>query len=146
MTAESPLSALFDPETILPAQFFARPIASAHHPERKLMLAVLQDAVGTLLRHAGSERSGARRLVREVEHWISVRNSDWPFSFENICAALNLDAAALRVRLRHMLRAGMPARPARLMALSLGRRVSGRRHRVTAPRPHHRAATAQSNA
>ena len=105
------------------------------------MFAVLQDAVATLLKHAGSTRSGPRRLVREAEQWINARNPNWPFSFENICSTLNLDPAALRAGLRRV--AG--AAPARVVALPIGRRVVGERHRVSVPRPHHRATTANAD-
>jgi len=101
------------------------------------MLAVLQDAVGTVLKHAGSARRGPRRLVREAEQWIDERNADWPYSFENICAALNLDPAALREGLRRV--ADAETEPTRVLALPISRHVVGERHRVSVPRPHHRA-------
>ncbi len=134
---------IWRPEIILPAQFFSP--AAAYRPEKRLMLAVLQDAVATLFKHAGSARSGPRRLVGEVEQWISVRNSDWPFSFENICAVLNLDAAALREGLRRIGRTTSAARSMPVVALAIGRRVAGERHRVSVPRPHHRAVTAHAD-
>ena len=99
------------------------------------MLAVLQDAVGTLLKHGGSARAGSRRLVREAEQWIHARNHDWPFSFENICSVLNLDAGALRKGLSRI----TGGAPARVVVLPIGRRVVGERHRVSVPRRHHRA-------
>lgn len=126
---------LFAPEVILPAQFFSAVRAGAERPEKLLMLAVLQDAVATILKHSGSARSGSRRLVREAEQWIDARNHNWPFSFENICGALNLDAAALRTGLRRLVGAPVP----RLATLPIGRRVAGERHRVSMPRSHHRA-------
>jgi len=105
------------------------------------MLAVLQEAVATLLKHAGTARTGPRRLVREAEQWINARNSDWPFSFENICEVLNLDAAALREGLLRV-----SAKPARVVALPMSRRVVGERHRVSVPRSHHRATTTNAEA
>ena len=141
-SASAQLEAIFAPEVILPSQFFSTTPVASEQPERRLMLAVLQDAVATLLKHAGSARSGPRRLVREAEQWIFTHNADWPFSFENICNALNLDAAALREGLRH--RDGGGA--ARVVALPIGRRVVGERHRVSVPRPHHRATAARSEA
>jgi hypothetical protein len=135
-SASVPADFLFTPEVILPSQFFAATTVEVERPERRLMLAVLQDAVATLLKHAGSTRSGPRRLVREAEQWITARNHDWPFSFENICNTLNLDPAALRAGLRAIAHGGAP----RVVSLPIGRRVVGERHRVSVPRPHHRAA------
>ena len=136
--ASAQVETVFAPEVVLPSQFFSSCPASTERPEKRLMLAVLQDAVSTLLKHAGSARSRPRRLMREAEQWINARNSDWPFSFENICGVLNLDAAALREGLQRV-----TARPAIVVALPVGRRVVGERHRVSVPRPHHRA-TARS--
>lgn len=137
-SASAQIDALFAPEVILPSQFFSAIPAATERPEKRLMLAVLEDAVATLLKHAGSARSGSRRLVREAEQWINARNHEWPFSFENICGALNLDASALRKGLHRI--AG--AAPAQVVALPIGRRVVGERHRVSVPRRHHRAAAA----
>jgi hypothetical protein len=132
---------VFAPEVVLPSQFFSSPPASTERPEKRLMLAVLQDAVTTLLKHAGTERCGPRRRMREAEQWIAARNSDWPFSFENICGVLNLDAAALREGLRRVI-----ARRAPVVALPVGRRVVGERHRVSVPRSHHRSAAGNAEA
>ena len=139
--ASAQVEIVFAPEVILPSQFFSSPPASTERPEKRLMLAVLQDAVATLLKHAGTARCGQRRLTREAEQWIDARNSDWPFSFENICDVLNLDAAALREGLRRVI-----ARPAPVVALPIGRRVVGERHRVSVPRSHHRATAGNAEA
>ena len=139
--ASAQVETVFAPEVILPSQFFSSPPATAERPEKRLMLAVLQDAVATLLKHAGTARSRPRRLVREAEQWINARNSDWPYSFENICGVLNLDAAALREGLLRVI-----ARPARVVALPMGRRVVGERHRVSVPRSHHRATATNAEA
>jgi hypothetical protein len=133
-SASAQVEAIFAPEVLLPSQFFVAPPAGAERPERRLMLAVLEDAIGTLLKHGGSARGRSRRLVREAEQWIHARNHDWPFSFENICSVLNLDAGALRKGLCNVT-AGAPVR---LVALPIGRRVVGERHRVSVPRRHHR--------
>jgi len=127
---------VFEPEVVLPTQFYGAPSPAAQQPEKRLMLAVLEDAVVTLYKHAGDDRARAQRLVREVLQWIEARNQRWPFSFENICAALNLNASALRQRLRRMPVTADAAR-GRLLAL-VGRHVAGERHRVTMPRRHRR--------
>lgn len=140
-SASAQLDAIFAPEVILPSQFFSGGPGTTERPEKRLMLAVLQDAVGTLLKHAGSARNGPRRLVRDVEQWINARNADWPFSFDNICAALNLDPAALREGLQRVAAGGT----SRVVALPITRHVVGERHRVSVPRPHHRANAANAD-
>jgi hypothetical protein len=134
-SASAPIEATFVPEIVLPAQFFSTAPAGTERPERRLMLAVLEDAIGTVLKHRAGAHGRSRRLLREAEQWIHARNQDWPFSFENICSVLNLDAGARRAGLRNI----TGGAPARLVALPLGRRVVGERHRVSVPRRHHRA-------
>jgi len=141
-SATAQVDAIFAPEVLLPSQFFSARPAGTDRPEQRLMLAVLQDAVSTLLKHGDRGRGGSRRLVREAEQWIHARNHDWPFSFENICSVLNLDPEALREGLSSL----TGAASARLVALPIGRRVVGERHRVSVPRRHHRAIVPDADA
>ena len=131
---------VFEPEIILPSQFFRTVPAATERPEKRLMLAVLQDAIATLLKHTGSNRPRARRLVRETQQWISAAEGEWPFSFENICAALDLDAGAMRAGLQRVMHQRPSASLARVVPFSVARHVAGKRHRIAVPRPHHRAA------
>lgn len=65
--------------------------------ERRLMLAVLEDAIRTVLL---AQRSGVsrKRLLRELA-WLRSSNVSEPFAFESICDVLGLDASYLRSRL-----------------------------------------------
>ena len=83
--------------TILPAQFFRR--SGALPPERRLMMAVLRKALLDLQTHAGTGTPRARRHLAEVEAWFASADDVWPFSFVNLCHALDLDADAVRSRL-----------------------------------------------
>ena len=71
------------------------------HGERNLMCAVLEDAVRCLTGEAANGRM-RRRLAIDARAWFEERNEEWPFSFDNICAALDLDAGPLRSRLLAM--------------------------------------------
>jgi hypothetical protein len=67
--------------------------------ERALMCAVLMDAIQCL----GAENRGSgrhREEARQAREWVETRDREWPFSFERICEALDLDAHALRRRIR----------------------------------------------
>ena len=129
------------PDLVLPTQFFLAPSIAERSPETRLMLAVLEDAVLTLLRHSGSDSSHSRRLVRDVVRWMDTRRSAWPFSFENICAILGFDAAALRTGLRRVHLRTATAWPVdRPRFLHVGRRVAARRHRVSLRRASRRQA------
>ncbi|HYV56245.1 MAG TPA: hypothetical protein VE911_01815 [Candidatus Nitrosopolaris sp.] len=66
--------------------------------ERALMLAVLEDAVRCLAGELGP--SGERpTLAAEARAWFMTSDPRWPFSFVNICDALELDADRVRRQL-----------------------------------------------
>lgn len=74
-------------------------VIPAGSPERRLMLAVLEDA----LRILSTSASHARRALR-VETLLWVRSDDitWVFSFRNICDHLELDREWLRARINRL--------------------------------------------
>lgn len=73
--------------------------AHAAEPQRRLMAAVLQTALDDCQGAAfpGATRRGA---VRRAVAYVASRDRRWPFSFENLCEALALDAGSLRQLLR----------------------------------------------
>lgn len=74
-------------------------------PENRLMLAVLEEALSTFKAGIGSAVPRRRKYAVEVEQWAGSSDSEWPFSFENICSTLGLDAGYIRLGLRRMKRA-----------------------------------------
>jgi hypothetical protein len=64
--------------------------------EERLMLAVLQDAVECFQENVLSEQPWEKKLFQEAEIWILAKNSDWLFSFENICETLKLNPGYIR--------------------------------------------------
>jgi hypothetical protein len=48
---------------------------------------------------AGTGTLRARRHLAEVEAWFASDDDVWPFSFVNLCHALDLDASSVRSRL-----------------------------------------------
>lgn len=58
--------------------------------EEGLMLAVLENAIEYFQKYAVSHSEREKRLFREAEEWILEKDSDWFFSFENICETLGL--------------------------------------------------------
>lgn len=94
-----------EPEILVPDDEGAGPRSdSLQIPEKRLMLAVLEDAVAILSR-PGASRSAAQRLAtEEVRRWCASEDRVWPFSFVNICEALGFEPASLRdalLTLRH---------------------------------------------
>src|SRR5713226_2621962 len=87
------LGGLFTPDTLLPSQFFDRVRRRVEHDgERRLMIAVLEDAVDVYRKQAAAQEARNQQLFREAEEWIEDRDRTWLFSFENICDVLGLDA------------------------------------------------------
>jgi hypothetical protein len=64
--------------------------------EKRLMLAVLTDAVGCIERYRGDHGVRSWPAFRAALRWVLSHDRAWPFSFENICLALDLDPARLR--------------------------------------------------
>jgi hypothetical protein len=95
------LGGLFQPDTLLPSQFFDRVRRrSEHDAERRLMIAVLEDAVDVYRKQAGATDQRGQQLFSEAEEWIRETDRSWLFSFQNICDVLDLDADYLRRGLR----------------------------------------------
>jgi hypothetical protein len=83
-------------DTIAPAQYFRHCGNGLLGPEKRLMLAVLEDAIECFQRYAGARDGKRERLFLEAEKWILTRDSNRPFSFENICDVLGLDPNYIR--------------------------------------------------
>ena len=123
-----------EPETILPSQFFDRvQIDASLQPEKRLMLAVLEDGVGTFQKYAAAPGRRARRLFAEAEEWFASDDTAGPFSFVSICQALGLEPHYLRRGLRRWREqhaAGGAEDSATVLRFPF-RRVNGRRHSIT---------------
>jgi hypothetical protein len=89
-------------EIVTPDQFFtpATDTGLAWSGERKLLLAVLRDAVETFFRHRNDPTTRGQRLFREAHDWFWSTDRFGLCSFENICAHLHLEADYIRRGLR----------------------------------------------
>jgi len=67
--------------------------------EKRLMLAVLKDAVGCIERYGTGQGPQGWPACCAALRWVLSHDRMWPFSFENICLALDLDPARLRLAL-----------------------------------------------
>jgi hypothetical protein len=102
-------SSLTQLNIILPSQHFGSRRKQA--PEQRLMIAVLHDALDCLEKYRSATGSHGRRLFREAKQWFLADETEWPYSFECICGALDLDSNAVRQRLR-VAPESQPAAPA----------------------------------
>jgi hypothetical protein len=80
------------------------------YAERRLMAAVLMDAVAVLATDLPHPRN--HRLREETRNWVMACDREWPFSFENVCESLELDPDFMRTRI-HQLNGAPPARVSR---------------------------------
>jgi hypothetical protein len=67
--------------------------------EKRLMLAILEDAVVIYKKYARVPGRRHECLVAETERWLFSDDTAWPFSFVNVCSALEFDVASIRERL-----------------------------------------------
>ena len=95
------LAGLFEPDVLLPAQFFAAfRREGGLERERLLMLAVLEDAVDCYQKYAHSRDPRGRQMFDEAREWVTSCDRSWLFSFENICDTLEISAEYVRRGLR----------------------------------------------
>jgi hypothetical protein len=91
------LGSVFVPDLLTPTQYFdSKRRDSADDPLKRLMMAVLQDAIRC---YQDGEKSGSalkRKKFVEVKDWIFDECSRGPFSFAVVCEVLNLVPEYLR--------------------------------------------------
>lgn len=138
---EDSTPSLLEPDTIVPAQYFDRVGFDAGcQPEKRLVLAIIEDAITTFQRHVNDNSRRGKRLVEDVENWMAGAQSEDSFSFETVCAALDIEAEYIRNGLlqwkANELRGALQGRPSLYRAPV--RRVNGRRHRITGPREYYK--------
>jgi len=92
---------VFQPDTLLPAQFFAVLRQKAFvEGEKRLMAAVLADAVDCYMKYASSTDNRSRQLFLDANAWIfESEKGPWFVSFVNICDLLGLEPAYIRAGL-----------------------------------------------
>jgi hypothetical protein len=100
-TLDEKLPGLFEPDTLLPIQYFEA-MRRKHllEGEKRLVLSVLEDAVECFMKCIDSSTSKGQRLFREAEEWITLEDKKWVFSFDNVCEMLDVNPEYLRRGLR----------------------------------------------
>lgn len=69
---------------------------SVREGEEGLMLAILEDAIACFRKYVHARDERGKALFRDAEEWILEQESEWIFSFENICDTLRINASYLR--------------------------------------------------
>ena len=70
----------------------------AKGPERALMSALLFDGIQSYMNYACASTIRSRGKYKEAFNWVHNKaNTDYIFSFNNVCEALGIDAEYLRL-------------------------------------------------
>jgi hypothetical protein len=93
---EEERSVVFQPDTLISDKYFAHFRTSQLDPEKKLMAAVLEDAVLCFQKHLRAKDKKGKSLFLDAEEWILTNDPDWLFSFDNVCETLGLHPDYLR--------------------------------------------------
>ena len=99
-TLDERLPNLFEPDTLLPIQYFEA-MRKKHllEGEKRLILSVLEDAVECFMKCIDAATNKGQRLFREADEWITHEDKRWVFSFDNVCEMLDINADYMRVGL-----------------------------------------------
>jgi hypothetical protein len=96
-TLDEKLPGLFEPDTLLPIQYFEA-MRKKHllEGEKRLILSVLEDAVECFMKCIDASASKSQRLFRDADEWIALEDKHWVFSFDNVCEMLDINPEYLR--------------------------------------------------
>jgi len=106
------LARILEPDTFLPSQFYGNGVLCRQlEGEKRLMLAILKDAVECLEKYRTARSSSSRELYQNALEWVEDKGTGWLFSFNNVCDLLGFDPDYLREFL--LKREHKTAKPAR---------------------------------
>ena len=100
-TLDERLPGLFEPDTLLPIQYFEA-MRRKHllEGEKRLILSVLEDAIECFMKCIDASTSKGQRLFRDADEWIAHEDKHWVFSFDNVCDMLDINPEYMRMGLR----------------------------------------------
>jgi hypothetical protein len=97
LSMEERVTSLFQPDTLLPEQYLDTFRRKLHlEPEKKLMLALLEDAIACYQKYLFARDGKGKALFEEAEGWVQEAGSDSVFAFDSVCEALGLNPDYLR--------------------------------------------------
>ena len=97
LSMEERVTSLFQPDTLLPEQYLDTFRRKLHlEPEKKLMLAILEDAIACYQKYFFARDIKGKGFFREAEEWVGGPEGASVFSFDSVCEALGLNPDYLR--------------------------------------------------
>ena len=131
------LRSVFVPDLLTPGQYYdSNRRDSSDVPLKRLMMAVLQDAIRCLQKGSHAKSGAKQRHLCEVQEWVFGENGEGPFAFQSVCENLEIAPQYLRRGLADWLRRRAEGSP----KSDLGRRnpVLGSGRITSAERPRER--------
>lgn len=92
-----PFARFLPPECLLPVQYNAllRKRIS-EQGERRLLLAVLKDALRCYIKNMSGRSARARREFEEISDWFYAEDQEGIFAYQHLCEALGIHPEPLR--------------------------------------------------
>jgi hypothetical protein len=103
-------------EIVLPSQFWEMRDDLRFEPEKKLMVAVLEEALATILSPSERRSEARRQIEQEAWRWFASDDRSGPFNFATICDVLGLDAERVRQVITFRMTQGQPFTRRRIQA------------------------------
>ncbi len=116
------LARILEPDIFLPSQFYGNGGLSRHlEGEKRLMIAILKDAVECLDKYRGARSSSGRSHYQNALEWVQDTGTEWLFSFTNICDLLGFEPDYMREVLLKREGKSLTAARARILAFPAAR-------------------------
>jgi hypothetical protein len=99
------LRSVFVPDLLTPGQYYdSNRRDSSDIPLKRLMMAVLQDAIRCFQKGAHAKSGAKQRYLCEVQEWVFGESGEGPFAFQSVCEILEIAPQYLRRGLAEWLR------------------------------------------
>ena len=120
LSMEERVTSLFQPDTLLPEQYLDTFRRKLHlEPEKKLMLALLEDAIACYQKYLFARDSKGKALFEEAEGWVRQPGGGSVFAFDSVCELLGLNPDYLRRGMAEWKQAALTQRaPAKVYQLA----------------------------
>ena len=99
--SEPALQELLGANAVFPEQFWTADLDTTNRSgERALMWAVFADGIEAYRRTADATTAQRRLEFLEAESWMMRNDTEWPYSFVNLCEAFGFNPAGVRCALK----------------------------------------------
>ncbi len=104
-------TSFFEPDVVLPSQYFGLDERGLSGGERKLMAALLSDGIEAYIAQKTSPVALKKRRNKiDASEWVDTVDTSYVFSFDNVCECLGINPEYLRVGLNRYISAAIEKR------------------------------------